>query len=145
MKMLIALMILSLPLVSNASIVSFQCKSVELPGVHKFDAKGVVTIDEENKVDGIISLQLQKAQAEESVQVFEEIKISGNRLHFDAGKLLPTAFDQLNLVTNQAYIKSMSFLLDVNVNNASVVFSIDNFIYRSNCSTVDTTKADTTK
>ena len=140
MKKLIALMIVALPLGSYASVVSFQCKSVEIPSVHKFDANGVVTIDENNKVEGIISLQVQKAQATESVQVFEEMKVEGTHLHFEAGKLTAEAFDQLNLVTKESYIKTLSLLLDIKVNIASVAFSVDNFIYRSNCSVVDSTK-----
>jgi hypothetical protein len=140
MKKLLAILILSLPLGSfaaSSTIVSFQCKSTEVEGIHKFDAKGVVSIDEYNKVDGYISVQVQKAQAPDSVQVFEEIKINGTRQHFNPGELVPTEFDQLTLFTNETYIKSLNLLLNFKVENASQVFTIDNFLYRSNCYLVD--------
>lgn len=138
MKKLIASMILTLPLTINASVVAFQCKSTELPGVHKFDAKGLVTIDENNNVEGLISLQTEKAQAPASVQVFEEIKVKGTRVHFEAGKISVNEFDQLILSTNETYIKSVNLLLDFKgLAEASKVLSIDNFMYRSNCSVVE--------
>lgn len=140
MKKLFAILIFALPLAGFASvsnIVSFQCKSAEVDGVHKFDAKGVVSIDEYNKVDGYISIQVQKAQAPDSVQVFEEIKVNGTRQHFNPGELVPNEFDQLTLFTNESYIKSMNLLLNFKVEIASQVFTIDNFLYRSNCYVVD--------
>lgn len=138
MKKLLAVLILSLPLGSFASIITFQCKSAEVEGVHKFDAKGVVTVDEYNKAEGVISIQVQKAQAPDSVQVFEEIKINGTRAHFEAGDMFPNAFDQLTLFTNESYVKSLNLLLDFKVEVASQVFTVDNFLYRSNCFIVDT-------
>lgn len=137
MKKLLAVLILSLPLGSFASIITFQCKSAEIEGVHKFDAKGVVAIDEYNKVDGVISIQVQKAQAPDSVQVFEEMKVNGTFQHFDAGDLVPTSFEQLTLFTKETYVKSMNLLLGFKVESASQVFTIDNFLYRSNCYLVD--------
>ncbi len=137
MKKLLAVMILSLPLSSFASVVTFECKSEEVIGVHKFDAKGVVTIDEENKVSGSISVQVEKAQAPASAQVFEEIEIVGSRKHFDAGVMTKEAFDQLSVTSKDNYIKGLNLLLDFPVNIASQVFSVDNFLYRSNCKTVE--------
>src|SRR5438094_942798 len=135
MKKLFAILILALPLGSfaSSSLVTFQCKSAEVDGVHKFDAKGVVSIDEYSKVDGYVSIQVQKAQAPDSVQVFEEIKVSGTRQHFNPGELVPNEFDQLTLFTNESYIKSMNLLLNFKVEIASQVFTVDNFLYRSNC------------
>lgn len=137
MKKLIAVLVLALPLGSFASIITFQCKSSEIEGVHKFDAKGVVAVDEYNKVEGVISLQVQKAQAPDSVQVFEEIKVNGTLQHFNEGDLVPQSFDQLILFTNETYVKSMTLLLGFRVESASQVFSKDNFLYRSNCYTVE--------
>lgn len=139
MKKLLAVLILSLPLGSFASIITFQCKSSEIDGVHKFDAKGVVAVDEYNKVEGVISLQAQKAQAPDSVQVFEEIKVTGTLQHFEAGDLVPHEFDQLTLFTKQTYVKSLNLLLGFRVESASQLFSVDNFLYRSNCYPVDST------
>lgn len=137
MKKLLAVLILSLPLGSFASIITFQCKSSEIEGVHKFDAKGVVFIDEYNKAEGVISLQVQKAQVPDSAQVFEEMRISGTYQHFNPGDLAPSSFDQLTLFTKETYVKSMSLLLDFKPESASQVFTIDNFLYRSNCYSVD--------
>lgn len=139
MKKLLAVLILSLPLGSFASIITFQCKSSEIDGVHKFDAKGVVAVDEYNKVEGVISLQVQKAQAPDSVQVFEEMKVTGTLQHFEAGDLVPHEFDQLTLFTKQSYIKSLNLLLGFRVESASQLFSVDNFLYRSNCYPVEST------
>lgn len=141
MKTFLAIALLSLHLApqANASIVAFECKSSEITGVHKFDAKGIVSIDEYNKAEGIISIQTQKAQAEGSVQIFEEIKISGTRQHFEAGEITKAPFDQLTLFTKQSYIKNLNLLVDFKVEIASQIFSIDNFLYRSNCYSVETT------
>lgn len=139
MKKLLAVLILSLPLGSFASIITFQCKSSEIDGVHKFDAKGVVAVDEYNKVEGVVSLQVQKAQAPDSVQVFEEMKVTGTLQHFEAGDLVPHEFDQLTLFTKQSYVKSLNLLLGFRVESASQLFSVDNFLFRSNCYPVEST------
>lgn len=140
MKKLLAILILALPLGSFASIITFQCKSAEIEGVHKFDARGVVTIDENNQVEGSITLQLQKAQAPDSVQVFEEMKVTGTHQHFNHGDYVSNQFDQLTLFTNNPYVKSMSLLIDFNVEIASQVFSVDNFLYRSDCTSTISSK-----
>jgi hypothetical protein len=140
MKKLLAVLILSLPLGSFASIMTFQCKSSEIEGFHKFDANGVVAVDEYNKAEGVISLQVQKAQVPDSVQVFEEIKISGTYQHFNQGDLAPTSFDQLTLFTKETYVKSLNLLLDLKVESASQVFTVDNFLYRSNCYIVNSSE-----
>ncbi len=134
MKTFLALLILALPLSSFATVITFQCKSAEVEGIHKFDAKGVVSVDEYNNVEGVISLQTQKAQAEGSIQIFEELKIQGTHQHFDAGTVSENSFDQLILFTNDTnYIKSLNLLLDFQANIASQIFSLDNFLFRSNC------------
>ncbi|MBC7538839.1 MAG: hypothetical protein H7281_08460 [Bacteriovorax sp.] len=139
MKKLLAFILIALPLGSFASIVTFNCKSTEVLGVHKFDAKGIIVIDEENIVEGVMSLQVQKAQANGSIQIFEEIKVEGTRQHFEAGKITINAFDQLTLKSSDTYIKTFNLLLDFKVENASQVFSVDNFLYRSNCE-IESTK-----
>ncbi|MDO9183188.1 MAG: hypothetical protein Q7U04_12305, partial [Bacteriovorax sp.] len=132
-KRLLVFILIVFPLGSFASIITFHCKSAEISGIHKFDAFGIVAVDEQNAVEGIISLQVEKAQAPGSVQIFEEIKVQGSHQHFEAGQFSKNAFDQLNLTSKNNYIKSLNLLLDFNVEIASQVFSVDNFLYRSNC------------
>lgn len=142
MKKLFVLVLVSLPLTINASIITFECKSSERTGVHKFDAKGIVSIDDYQKVEGVISIQTQKAQAPDSVQVFEEIKISGTRQRFEAGEITTNPFDQLTLFTKQNYIKHLNLLVDFKAESASQIHSVDNFVFRSNCYAVETTSED---
>jgi len=125
----------SLPLISNAStLIAFGCKSSDIAGVHRFDAKGIVSIDEYNKVEGVLSVQSQKAQADDSVQIFEEVKVSGTRQHFEGGgELSSKPFDQLILFPKDSYIKLLNLLVDLEVMTSSQMFSVDNFVYRSNC------------
>lgn len=139
MKKLLVLILISLPMTIHASIVTFECKSTETAGVHKFDARGILAIDEYNKAEGVISIQTQKAQAEGSVQIFEEIKISGTRQRFVAGDVTTEPFDQYTLFSKNNYIKNLNLLVDFKAEIASQIFSIDNFLYRSNCYTVVTT------
>ena len=140
MKKLIAILVIVLPIGCFGSIITFQCKSTEVEGIHKFDAKGIVTVDEYDKVEGVISLQVQKAQATGSIQVFEELKIEGTHRHYNAGEITANSFEQFNLFTKDSYIKSFNLLVDLKAELASQVFSIDNFLYRSNCFVVDSTK-----
>lgn len=142
MKKLLVLILISLPMAIQASIVTFECKSNETTGVHKFDAKGILAIDEYNKAEGVISIQTQKAQAEGSVQIFEEIKISGTRQRFVAGDVTSDPFDQYTLFSKDNYIKNLNLLVDFKADIASQIFSIDNFLYRSNCFTVVTTSSE---
>lgn len=142
MKKLLVLILISLPMAIHASIVTFECKSTETTGVHKFDAKGILAIDEYNKAEGVISIQTQKAQAEGSVQIFEEIKISGTRQRFVAGDITTEPFDQYTLFSKDNYIKNLNLLVDFKAEIASQIFSIDNFLYRSNCYTVMTTSSE---
>lgn len=142
MKKLLVLILATLPFAINASIVAFECKSSEVTGVHKFDAKGIVSIDEYNKAEGVISIQIQKAQAPGSVQIFEEIKVSGTHQHFESGEFTSNPFDQFTFFTKESYIKNLNLLVDFKVENSSQVFSIDNFLYRSNCYAVESTSQD---
>lgn len=133
MKKLFAVVLIALPLVSFANTLTFNCKSSELEGIHKFDAKGIVFIDASNKVSGSMSIEVQKAQEPESAQIFEEISVSGTRVHFEAGSVTSSAFDELNLTSNNPYIKMLSILLNINVEISSQIFTVDKFLYRSNC------------
>ncbi len=141
MKKLFVLFLISLPMAVNASILTFECKSPEIAGVHKFDAKGIVTVDEYNKAEGVISIQTQKAQAEGSIQIFEEIKITGVRQHFGAGEMTSNPFDQFTFFTTESYIKSLNLLVDFKVEIASQILSVDNFVYKSNCYAVETSSS----
>ncbi len=126
---------LLIPLSSFAEVISFKCVSQDLPGIHKFDAHGVVSIDDNKKVEGLVSLAVEKAQAEHSGQTFDEIRITGNLRSFSTGGNAPTDYIQLALTTESGYIKSLNLLLDNKVESSSNVLSIDNFSYRSNCFT----------
>lgn len=124
---------LILPMSVFAETVSFKCVSVDLPGVHKFDASGTINVDDSNNVEGIISISLQKAQSIESMQSFDEVKVEGQIHHYKAGEFEVNAFEQLVLKSNEAYLKSLNLLLNSRSKFASRVLSIDNFSYRSNC------------
>lgn len=142
MKKVLSLILVSLPMVLNASIITFECKSSEVTGVHKFDARGILFVDDYNKAEGIVSIQTQKAQAEGSVQIFEEINVRGTLQHFDAGEITNNPFDQLTLFTKNTYIKNLNLLIDFKVEIASQIFSVDNFVFRSNCYAVDGSSQD---
>lgn len=127
-----------LPLSVFGEVITFQCTSVDTPGIHKFDARGVITVDDFNNAEGVLTVIAQKAQAEQSAQTFSEVRVSGYIRHFNAGEISREPFDQLVLKSSETYIKSLNLLLDYPPSIASRMLSIDNFSYRSNCKTVDT-------
>jgi hypothetical protein len=124
---------LILPMTGFANTISFKCQSVDVQGIHKFDAEGIVSVDDVNNVEGIISLHAEKAQSAQSVQIFEEVRVKGFIRHIEAGVVVPTEFDQMVLTTNEPYLKSINLLLGYPDRLASKVFTIDNFSFRSNC------------
>lgn len=121
-----------------ADIITFKCVSVEAAGVHKFDARGAVTVDDFNNVEGFITVVTQKAQAEQSAQTFDQVKVIGRIRHFNAGEISTNEFEQLILKADNDYIKSLNLLLDFEPKIASRVLTVDNFSYRSNCKIVET-------
>ena len=127
-----------LPMAGFASTLSFKCYSVDAPGVHKFDAHGIISVDDLNHAEGIISINTEKAQSAQSVQIFEEVRIKGFIRHFEAGQIVKESFDQLVVKTNEPYLKSLNLLLGFPDKMASKVNSIDNFIFRSNCKITET-------
>lgn len=133
MKNLVLTLALVLPLSAFAETISFQCTSVVYPGVHKFDAHGVVTVDDANNVEGVATIITEKAGAAHSTQTFDDTHVTGYIRHFKAGEVTTLAFDQLVLKTDTAYLKTLNLLLDIDEKIASRVLSIDNFGYRSNC------------
>jgi hypothetical protein len=133
MKILLVSILCLLPLSTFASIISFECKGIDSLGVHKFDAKGIVFIDVFNKADGVISIQTQKAQENDSVQIFEEIQISGTRQRFQHYEDIKDSYDRLTLFSNVNYIKNLNLLIDTKLSSSSEIYSIDNFVFRSNC------------
>ncbi len=135
MKKVLFSLIIALPISSYCETISFKCKSVDVQGIHKFDAQGIISLDDSNLVEGIISVSTQKADAIESLQTFEDVKVSGFLRHFKAGEISTSAFDQLVLTTNAPYLKMLNLLLDFEDKISSRVISIDNFSYRSNCKT----------
>ena len=122
-----------LPMASFATTISFKCVSVDIAGIHKFDAHGVVSVDDLNVAEGVIAIMTEKAQSAQSVQIFEEVRIKGFIRHFEAGQVVKDAFDQLVVTTNEPYLKSLNLLLGFPDKLASKVNSIDNFVFRSNC------------
>lgn len=122
---------------AQAGIITFKCVSVEAAGVHKFDAQGAVTVDDFNQVEGIMTIVTQKAQAEQSAQTFEQVKVFGRLRHFNAGEISDEDFEQLILKADNGYIKSLNLLLNFEPKIASRIVTIDNFSYRSNCKIVE--------
>ena len=134
MKSLFTAFIFSLSLgVMANDIFKINCVSSDIPGFHKFIASGVVIVDDYNKVEGVFSIQTQKAEAEGSVQVFEEVRVRGSRQHFLAGEYTSGPYDQFSLVPTNNYIKYLNLLVDIKTESSSQVFSVDNFLFRSNC------------
>lgn len=120
-----------------ANTISFKCQSVDVQGIHKFDAQGIVTVDDVNDVEGIISIHTEKAQSAQSVQTFEEVRVKGFIRHIEAMDIAAQEFDQMVLTTSEPYLKTVNLLLGYPDRLASKVFSIDNFSYRSNCKITD--------
>ena len=133
MKKLFIICTLLMPMAGFSNTISFVCHSVDVPGIHKFDAHGIVTIDDVNHAEGLISISTEKAQSTQSVQTFEEVRVNGFLRHFAAGEVISEEFDQLVLTTSEPYIKSLNLLLGFPERLGSKVNSIDNFTYRSNC------------
>ena len=133
MKKLLVSLSLALSASAFAETISFTCSSVVSPGVHKFDAHGVVTIDDNNNVEGIATIVTEKAGAIHSAQSFDDTRITGYFRHFKAGEVTSKAFDQLVLKTDATYLRSLNLLLGIDEQIASRALSIDNFSYRSNC------------
>lgn len=133
MKNLLISALIFFPITSFSATNSFKCQSIDQFGVHKFDAHGVVNLDDVNNVTGIISATLQKAQSIQSMQNFEDIRVTGFIRHHKAGEIFDEDFDQLVLTTDEPYIKYLNLLLGFKDKPASKIFSIDNFRYRSIC------------
>lgn len=119
-----------LPVISFATSLSFKCQAVDTVGIHKFDAHGVVNVDNLNKASGILSINVEKGQ---SIQTFEEVHIEGFIRHFGPGEVVLESFDQLVLESDEPYLKSLNLLIGYPEKLASKVYSIDNFVYRANC------------
>lgn len=133
MKKLLLALSLVLSTSAFAETISFACSSVVLPDVHKFDAHGVVIVDDFRNVEGIITVATEKADAAHSTQTFDDTHVTGYIRHFNAGEVTTNAFDQLVLKTDTTYLKRLNLLLGIDEKIASRVLSIDNFSYRSNC------------
>lgn len=137
MKNLLIAASLILPMSFTGSLfgaeVKFSCTSVDYPGVHTFHGAGIVTIDDKNNVEGIITVNTQKAGAVQSQQSFDEVRVVGTIKRYAAGEFTKDAFDQLLLTTDEAYLKYLNLLLNFESKIASRVLSIDNFSYRADC------------
>jgi hypothetical protein len=121
-----------------AKVVSFKCTSTNAPDIHKFDANGVFSVDANNVVEGFANIKVQKAEVDQSIQTFDELKLKGYLRRFDAGDISKDDFIQLVLTSDNVYIKSLNLLLNLEEeNNSSIVLSIDNFSFRSNCKIID--------
>lgn len=137
MKKFLIASALILPMTGFANTISFKCQSIDVHGIHKFDGEGIVSVDDLNNVEGVISLHAEKAQSAQSVQTFEEVRVKGFIRHVEAGVVVATEFDQMVLTTNEPYLKSINLLLGYPDRLASKVFSIDNFSFRSNCKIIE--------
>lgn len=138
MLKLVVMLSMIFPAIVFGNVLSFQCHSVDQPGVHIFDASGVITVDETNKVEGIAFVSVQKAQTIQSLQTFSDVRVTGYLRHFEAGEVTTNSFDQVVLKTNEPYLKTMNLLLGFDEKIASRILSIDNFSYRSNCKITET-------
>ena len=136
MKLFLTLTLLSFSTLCFSETLFFQCKAHSIPGVNVFVAKGVVTINALSQADGVLDIEVQKINEDESAQIFEQIKITGLVKHFAPGEVTKNSFEQLILTSNHPYIKSLNLLIDEHSALSSQVLSIDNFLYRSNCESV---------
>lgn len=137
MKNFLIATVIVLPMTGFANTINFKCQSIDVQGIHKFDAQGIVHVDDVNNVEGVISINTEKAQSAQSVQTFEEVRVKGFIRHVEAGDVVATEFDQMVLTTSEPYLKSVNLLLGYPDRLASKVFSIDNFSFRSNCKITD--------
>ncbi len=110
MKNLVLTIALILPFSTFAETISFRCTSVEYEGAHKFDAHGIINVDDLNNVEGIANLITQKAGAIQSAQTFDDVHVTGYIRHFNAGELTKNAFDQVVLKTDADYLKTLNLL-----------------------------------
>lgn len=133
MKSLMILATLLFSLAIKADVVFFECKAPKIDGVHLFEAKGVAVVDDMNQIDGTITLKTIKASEDDSVQIFEQLSVSGYLRHYNSGGNPKKEFDQLILKVNNNYIKGINIVLDSELPLVSNVLSIDNFLYRSDC------------
>ena len=133
MKNLIMTAFLVLPMTVFGAEVKFSCKSVDFPGVHSFDASGIVIVDDNNNVEGLMNMNTQKAGAIHSQKTFDGVRVVGTIKRFAAGEFTKEAFDQLILTTDEVYLKHLNLLLNFETKIASRVTSIDNFSYRADC------------
>lgn len=136
MKLLLTLTLLTISTIAFSETIYFQCKSQPVPGVNEFIAKGVVTFDGLKRAEGVIDIQVQKINEEESAQFFEQIKVSGLVKYFSPGEVTRNSFVQLILTTEHSYLKSLNLLIDENTALSSQILSADNFLYRSNCESI---------
>lgn len=136
MKLLLTLTLLTISTIAFSETIYFQCKAKPVPGINEFIAKGVVTMDELQRAEGVIDIQVQKINEEESAQIFEQIKVTGLVRYFSPGEVTKNGFEQLILTTEHSYLKSLNLLIDENTALSSQVLSIDNFLYRSNCESI---------
>jgi hypothetical protein len=137
MKNFLILSLLLLPITGFTSTIDFKCQSVDVLGIHKFDAQGIVHVDDVNNVEGVISISAEKAQSAQSIQIFEGVRVKGFIRHIEAGEVVATDFDQMVLETSDPYLKSLNLLLGYPDRLASKVFTIDNFSFRSNCKIIE--------
>jgi hypothetical protein len=137
MKKLLIVGLLVLSATAFSKEIKFKCVSVDYPGVHKFDGSGIVTVDDNNKVEGVVAISTQKAQSTQSIQTFDEVRVEGLIRHYEAGEFAKNSFDHLTLTSNEPYIKNLNLLLNFETKISSRVLSIDNFSYRADCKIVD--------
>ena len=134
-KMSILLLVLNSSLLFSETI-RFECKLKDVPGVHKFEAKGLVVVNDHNELNGIISIETKKSQEEQSIQIFDQLNVSGVYKYYGPGSVTVDGFSQLALKIENTYIKNIFINLDVSIPMASYANSVDYFLYRSDCKTI---------
>jgi hypothetical protein len=114
----------------------FECMAPKVDGVHRFEAKGVVFVDDFNNIDGLITVKTLKSEENNSILIFEQVKVTGFLVYHPANDELSSSFEQLSLSTEIPYLKRINIILGAELPMVSNVLSIDNFMYRSNCTRV---------
>jgi hypothetical protein len=140
MKNLIVAIVLFIPITAFSELIHFQCISSDVAGIHKFEANGVIVVDDFSQVEGIASIITEKADSAQSRQSFDDVNISGYIRHFSAGEVTKEEFDQVVLKADAPYLKSLNLLLGLKENISSRALSVDNFVFRSNCKVTDLLK-----
>lgn len=112
-----------------------DCHSVEMPGLHTFDAYGSFEVLDASTgaISGSLNISTLKAGDIHSVQIFNDVELRGkiiSKVDAQSGNIrkeLVVAFDH-------GYIFSGKFIFkNLEHSEKSRIYSVDNFIFNSFC------------